>query len=132
MFDVQMYLVDGHGKPVPHLMLSPQQEMKTLRRTRRQRRETRRKMRIKTVKVSLIASNEGKISTGLYLYTHTYTPSTKVYFYYFLHCRVIVMISKYLNYEITGGNQKSVKQIKIYLRFFKVASLCLDESLVQS
>ena len=26
------------------------------------------------------------------------------------------------------SNQKSVKQIKIYLRFFKVATLCLDDS----
>ena len=46
------------------------------------------------------------------------------YFDYFLH----------QNYEITHmesfSNQKSVKQIKIYLylRFFKVATLCLDDS----
>ena len=43
-----------------------------------------------------------------------------------------------LNYEITHmescNNQKSVKQIKIilYLRLFKVACLCLDESFAYS
>ena len=26
------------------------------------------------------------------------------------------------------SNQKSVKQVKIYLRFFKVATLCLEDS----
>ena len=30
------------------------------------------------------------------------------------------------------SNQKSVKQIKIYLRFFKVATLCLDDSFAHS
>ena len=30
------------------------------------------------------------------------------------------------------SNQKSVKQIQIYLRFFKVATLCLDDSFAHS
>ena len=30
------------------------------------------------------------------------------------------------------SNQKSVKQIKIYFRFFKVATLCLDDSFAHS
>ena len=30
------------------------------------------------------------------------------------------------------SNQKSVKQMKIYFRFFKVATLCLDESFAHS
>ena len=30
------------------------------------------------------------------------------------------------------SNQKSVKQIKIYFRFFKVDTLCLDDSFVHS
>jgi hypothetical protein len=29
-------------------------------------------------------------------------------------------------------NQKSVKQIKIYFRFFKVATVCLDDSFAHS
>ena len=30
------------------------------------------------------------------------------------------------------SNQKSVKQIKIYLRFFKVATLCIDDRFAHS
>ena len=30
------------------------------------------------------------------------------------------------------GNQKSVKQIQIYFRLFKVATLCLDDSFAHS
>ena len=30
------------------------------------------------------------------------------------------------------SNQKSVKQINMYLRFFKVATLCLDDSIAHS
>ena len=30
------------------------------------------------------------------------------------------------------GNQKSVKQIKTYFRFFKVATLCLDDNIAFS
>ena len=49
---------------------------------------------------------------------------------YFLHCIMIIMNT--YNYEITHmescSNQKSVKQIKIYFMFFKVATLCLDDS----
>ena len=30
------------------------------------------------------------------------------------------------------SNQKSVKQIKIYFRFFKVATLCLEDSFTHS
>ena len=48
-----------------------------------------------------------------------------LYFYYFLHCRIIVETSKLWKktHMESCSNQESVKQIKIYLRFFKVAAL---------
>ena len=56
-----------------------------------------------------------------------------LYFYYYLHFIITVKTSKH---EITHmelcSNQKSVKQIKLYFRFFKVATLCLDDSFAHS
>ena len=55
-------------------------------------------------------------------------------FYYFLHCRIIVKTSKlwYNTYGIMSYPKKSVKQIKIYFRFFNVVTLCLDDSFAHS
>ena len=54
-----------------------------------------------------------------YIYIYLDTPTNSrifLYLYYFLHCRIIVKPSKLRN-NISCSNQKSVKQIKIYVIF---------------
>jgi hypothetical protein len=85
--------------------------------------------------------NSWKLKISLFfhdLYTHKNLTPTHcwvfVYFDYFLHCRIIVETSKVLN-NTSCSNQRSVKQIKthiLYLRFFKVATLCLDDRFAHS
>ena len=66
----------------------------------------------------------GKIYSTSQKFGHTY--SFKVFF---LHCRIIVKTSKLWNtYMESCSNQKSAKQIQIYFRFFKVATLCFVDS----
>ena len=64
------------------------------------------------------------------------TPTHSIIFLYFIIFYIVEQQRIHQNYEITHmdscSNQKSVIQIKIYLRFFRVASLCLDDSFAQS
>ena len=71
-------------------------------------------------------------SENIQYQSKVYTPTHSrvfLYFYYFLHCRIIVKTSKLWNNTLCS-NQKVLNNSKhtLYLRFFKVATLCHDDS----
>ena len=94
-----------------------------------------------TVSMSSVKSLRYTISVKS-LDTHTHS-TVFLYFYYFLHCRIIVKTSTLwndtygfflpwiMNHVVTKKVLNKSKYI-LYLRFFKVATLCLDGSFAHS